>query len=523
MRLFSNFLNKAMSSIVSIAMVVTTFPMAVPRVMAAPVCHSAYAADTGQDAACAGARIGGQTVAYPKLQWERVSEMPLAQISGGNVAASGGSEAVTLANRSASALGLTAADVASVVTLFPANTPYIFSRYDPLDSTLRIDIFKLEKTIVNGEKRAGLYRASFTPGNGDFWKASRAYIHPDAFKNGNSPGVNPFEAFRNGSSDSFHNVSLTAAQVAVGHAMRYAGAPVAVLQVAETRLSNETQKSGNAFRKKVTTIVKGHAKPRWFIAQPTAFMGRSSNLQMAAYCAADPRVTDCPLYQTAASGVAFEEFDGGMLSAAEDVWELDRQTKSGWGFLAILIVAVVASFALAAIAPALGLGASGAAAGAGAAAGPAAGMFGNLLISQGLMATGATLATTIAVETAAYAVGLALISGANMSSMLAMGSGVVFANATVSKGVADVAPLDVMNTRLNNKINPMTNQDFAQGAATLTSFKQTIVGACDPSSKLANCGGASGVVPRVDQYEEHNMVNFVRDNNGQIVRDGSRP
>jgi len=520
MRLFSNFLNKAMSSIVSIAMVVTTFPMAVPRAVAAPFCSSGYAADSGQDPQCAGARIGGQTVAYPKLQWERVAEMPLATTNGGAVAPSGGSEAIALANRSASALGLTAADVASVVTMFPANTPYIFARYDPLDGNLQIDMFKLEKTMVAGEKRAGLYRASFTPANGDFWKVSRSYIHPDAFKAGNTPGLNPFESFRNGTSDAFNGISLTGAQVAIGHAMRYAGAPVAVLQVAETRMATETQKSGNAFRKKVTTIVKGHAKPRWYIAQPTAFMQRSTNLQTAAFCANDPHTTTCPMYQMAGSGVAFEEFDGGMLSSAEDMWELDRQTKSGFGFLAILVIAVVASFALAAIAPALGLGAG--AAGAAGTTTASAGMFGSLLMSQGLIAAGASLATTIAVETAAYAVGLALISGANMSSVIAMGSGVIFANVDVAKGAMDNLPLDEMNKRLNNKLNPLTTQDFSKGNATLTGFKQSIIGDCAPSSTLAACGGSTGVVPHVDQYEEHNMVNFVRDNNGQIVRDTSK-
>jgi hypothetical protein len=525
MRLFSNFLNKALSSIVSVAMVVTTIPLTVPRVVAAPVCYNAYAADSGQDPNCAGTRIGGQTIAYPKLQWQRVSDMPLAATSGSTVAATGGNEAIQLANRSAAALGLSASDVASVVTLFPANVPYIFARYDPLDGTLRVDIFKLEKTISNGQKLAGLYRASFAPGNGDFWKASRSYITPDAFKSAMTPGVNPFAAFQQGSDDIFHNISLSAAQVAVGHAMRYAGAPVAVLEVADTRFSQETQKSGGVFRKTVTTIVRGHAKPKWFIAQPTAFMQRSTTLPMAGYCAPDPSRTDCALYETATSGVSFEEFDGGMLSKAEDTWELDRQSQSGWGFLAILVVAVVASFALAAIGPALmsAAGAGGAATtAAGATMGASAGLFGSALIG-GEIVSGLTLAGAIAVETAAYATALALVSGANLSSVMAMGPGVVFAHASVSKGTADLASMDEMTRRLNSHVSPTTTGDFTQGAPLLTGFSQTVVGTCAPGTPLSQCAGATGVVQHVDQYNEHNMVNFVRDNNGLIVRDGSTP
>src|SRR5439155_1694684 len=105
-----------------------------------------YAADSGQDPYCGAVRIGAQTVTYPKLQWELVSDMPLATVSSG-VQVTGDNEAIKLANRSAAALGMSASDVASVVTMFPANVPYIFARYDPNGGILRIDIFKLEKTL----------------------------------------------------------------------------------------------------------------------------------------------------------------------------------------------------------------------------------------------------------------------------------------------------------------------------------------------------------------------------------------
>jgi len=520
MRLFSNFLNKTLSSIVSVAMVATSFPLAVPLATAAPVCTNAYSADAGQVAGCAGVRIGGTPVSFAKLQWQSVSQMPMLS-SPGSTTVVGGNEAIQLANRSAAALGLNASDVASVVTLFPANVPYVFARYNPLDQTLRIDIFKLEKTVTANTPTAGLYRATFTPANGDFWKASRSYIHPDAYKAGNTPGVNPFAYFV-GSDEYFHNIGLGGARVAIGHAMRYAGAPFAVLQVAETRMGTETRKSGNAFRKKVTTIVNGFAKPHWFIAQPASFMQRSTTLPMDTFCAPDPTRESCAAYETATSGVSFEEFDGGMLSNAEDKWELDRQTKSGWGFLALLVILPVASFALVAIAPALGL-AAGAAAGAGA-IGPAAGLFGNLLVSGGLLTGITSTAAMAAIETVAYASGLALLGGANMGGMYTFKPNLLTGISAVPKATGGEIDNSAMTRKLSLQVQPRTTSDFAQGGATLTGFQTTVIGGCAVGTKLSACAAAStGVVQRLDQYKEHNMVEFIRDNSGTLVRDATKP
>jgi len=519
MRLFSHFLNKTLSSIVSVALVVTSIPLTVPRVMAAPVCNNPYTADAGQAAGCAGTRIGGVPVAFQKLDWQRVTDMPLSATPG-SATVVGGSEAIQLANRSAAALGLSASDVASAVTLFPANVPYIFARYNPLDGTLRVDVFKLEKTIVNGARTAGLYRATFTPSNGDFWKASRSYIHPDAYKAGNTPGVNPFATFIGGD-DYFHGIGMAGAQVAIGHAMRYAGAPLAVLQVADAKTATETQKSGNAFRKKVTTIVNGITKPRWYIAQPASFMQRSTTMPMASICAPDPRRDSCAVYETASSGVSFEEFNGGMLSSAEDKWELDRQTKSGWGFLAILVVAVVASFALAAIAPALGL-ASSAAAGASAIGAPAAGMMGSLLTAGGVLTTSASLLASVAVETAVIGSGMALLGGGNLGGMYSFQPSVLLGVMPVAKATVDTVDNTAIGQKLTAAVGVRTTSDFSQGGATLTGFQTTVVGNCPVGSPLASCAGATGVVQHVDQYGEHNMYQFIRDNSGQIVRDATR-
>lgn len=517
MRLFSNFLNKLLSSAVSLSIAVTAVPFTAAPAIAAPACANAYLADTGQDAACGAARIGGRTVTYPKLQWERVSDMPLTERAG-SAQVVGSNEALALANRSAKALGLNASDVASAVTLFPSNVPFLVARYNPLDATLRVDLFKLEKSLTNGQKRASLFMAPFTPATGDYWKASRSYIHPASFKAGLTPGVNPFEAFKRSTSDVFHNISMSAAQVAVGHAMRFAGAPVALLQVASPRLSQRTESSGNAFRRKTTTIISGHAKPRWFIAQPAEFMSRSTTLAQAGYCAPDPDRTECAGYETATSGVSFEEFDGGMLSSAENTWELARHSKSGWGFLTILIVAVIGSFALAALAPAVMGTAAAGAAGAGAAGSAAAGMFGNFLVTQGVITGFTSVAAAAAVEAAYIAASLAVVSGANLSSMMTLGPETLLGYSTVIKGTASAGNLDEYQGKLNQRLVGLTQGSFAHGGNVLTGFATTVYGNCAPDQPLSTCTGANGVVQRVDQYDEHNMVEFIRDNNGQVVR-----
>lgn len=529
MTLFTTLIKKILSSTLCVTLLATTMPM---RATAGPVvtsCASATAADSGADPRCAATRIGGQVVPFVKLDWERMADMPVAAGPDGARSLQGTDEAVLLANRSAVALSkvsespLQAKDVASMVTMFPANIPFIYARFNPLDNTLRVDAFKLERTVENGQARSGLYHAAFTPLHGDFWKASRAYIHPDAYRAGNTPGVNPFIRFHKAGSDSFEGISLTGAQVAVGHAMRYLGAPVSILQVAEPRLSQETRKSGNAFRKKVTTIINGHAKPIWMISHPGTMVDRSTAMPVAGFCAPDPDRDNCALYETASSGVSFEVFEGGMLDSFEDTWELDRKTKSGWGFLTILLVAVIGSFLLAAVAPALGLGAG---AGAGASSGAAAGMFGNMLISQGFITGFSSLAASIAVETLYIAASMAIIGGANLSSMMVLGPAALLGFSKVDKGTAKMADKDEYAKRLGVQIENRTASDPGNpnrnASPMLTGFTKTVEGNCSAELPTDGCpsAGSTGVAPRVDQYREFQLEGFIRDNNGGLVHDG---
>lgn len=523
---FSARIKRVLSAFVSVALVLTqSLPL---TANATTFACNASLADAGQDPKCAAVRVGGVPIAYPKLQWEKLTEVSLAA-KAGSTEMVGGSQAVALANRTALALGLSPSDIANVNTTFPANVPYVFARYNPLDMTLRIDLFKLDKQIDGGGPKAYMMHSVFTPAHGDHWKANRSYIHPDAFTAGTTPGLNPFEAFKQTGSNEFHDISVAGAQVAVGHAMRMSGAPLGMLAVTETRFSQVTKKSGGVFKKTIRTWTYGHAKPRWMIAQPADVLSRSTTAVFASFCAHDPRIDECPRYQTAVSGVSFEEFTGGTLLEDEEKWEVDFQKKSGLSFLGALILGVLGSFAISALMASAGisLGATGAAgAVGGAGSGTALGSFGSFLTSQGFI-TGVTgLGQAIAIEAAYVAASMAVIGGANLSSVIAMSPAVLLGSVRVHKGFQSPAELNKIQAKLNTEVSARVRGNFHDAApdsgTSLKGFSRTVMGDCEVGRKLADCSaGSSGMVPRVDQFSEQNRVQFTKETNGAVTRDSN--
>ena len=455
---------RAVTYLVTASMLFTGMPAPLPQAMASPLvaeCTNVFAAERGYDANCAVRRLSdGTLLAYPKLQWERISDAPAVPgPSGAGLAPS--QEALALANRAAVSLKLPSSEVASAVQAFPSNVPLVFARYNPMDMTLSIDLFKVERAVVGGEARAGVYHAKFGPGHGDAWRAAGAYAVPAARETG-AVGLNPFAAFKSPLGCPvnyvFCNITLSGAQVAVGHAMRYAGAPMSLVAINKTRSDTSQTKSGNAFVKKITTTVTGYAKPLWLIGYPAQFQARSASLPMATMCANDPRSERCPAYQVASAGVVFEEYEGGTLAGYEDSWELFKETKSGLGWLSVLVVAVVVSFATAGIGAAAGVGV-GAAGGAGAAgaAGVATGVLGSYAVAAGY--TIGSLAASIAVETALIG-SLMALGGADLSAGLKFGMNAVYGQVETVKGWGDKPPQGDMDFRLNLRVHPLTHNDI---------------------------------------------------------------
>ncbi|MNR71417.1 hypothetical protein D3C71_20320 [compost metagenome] len=521
---------RSISSVLVVALIATSIPSPGRVAWAQAAVCNALSAERGEQAGCAAVRLegGGGVVAYPKIQWEWIADAPAPTNATGSAVVSS-PEAVTLANRSAVALGVNSNEVASAIQMFPSNVPLVFARYNPMELTLRIDLFKLEKATRGSETRAGLYHATFTPAHGDFWKASRAYIDPARQADGNVAGLNPFARFTSSNPAVFQHITVAGAQVAVGHAMRYVRAPLAVLAVADARYTQRTEKSGNAFRKKTKTIVTAHVKSSWMIAYPQGFQSRSTSMPMATYCANDPAASSCPAYQVASSGVVFEEFEGGTLSGFENQWDVWEKTQSGLGFLAVLAIAVILSFTLAGALAAAGIGAGAAGAGAtgvavggsASAATAATGLFGTLIGSVGV--TGFTTATAIAFESAIVG-SLMMLGGANLSSMMHFSPSAVYGDVNVVAGYTENPDLDKIQRPTSERVQPLTVSDFSRGAPALTGFEQTVVGdksGCAIGKALSDCVGTTGVILRQDQYVEQNQVQFLRDNGGRIIRNDS--
>lgn len=503
--LFSRRLKKLISGFVAASLVATS---TLPGLASAQSCD-AYSANRGESANCAAREIGGVPVAYPKFTWNQLSELATVKADGGALRVEGGPQAIALANRTALALNLDSSVVGMMTSLTPSNVPYVLGRFNPMDGTLRIDVFKLEKTVGAAAPVVRLLQSQFTPKHGDAWKVSRAYISPDEFKTGNTPGVNPFASFIGDGSGIFQNISLNAAQVAVGHAMRAHGAGLGALAITDTRISTVTTKSGGVFKKTVRTWVYGHAKPQWMLAVPRDVLRQSTGAQEAAYCATDPNKIDCPLYATAASGVTFESFSGGTLSDAEDTWLIDFQKKSGLTFVGALFLGVLGSFALAGLMSAAGAGAA-------AGSGATLGSFGSAL--GGNLALTMSQAAAVAFEAAVIAGKMVLLGGANLSSIINIDGGVLTGSVSVNKGLFDPPALTDYDQKILSNVrgqishNPVTREGLNSGVA------NTVFGTgCGVDSTAAACA-SSGSIPRVDTYQESRSFEFVKDSNGQVLR-----
>jgi hypothetical protein len=482
---------------------------------------SPYSADNGTQKECGARRIGNIPVAYPKLQWHQVGEFPVVSAQGTS-RVTGEPASVAMANKAALVLGLKSSDIVSMANVFPSNVPYVFARYNPMSKALTVDVFKIEKVPVGSGTRAGLYHAAFGPAQGDFWKANRAYISPESFRGGLQEGLNPFQAFMQPGTDNFANISLTGAQVAVGHAMRLSGAPLALLVAADSSLSSRTETSSSIFTKTTTVIVTGHAKPRWFIGQPLNLLNRSVTPAQSALCASDATATNCPLYATASAGVSFEEFEGGTLSAAENTWEIDRQSKTGLSFIGALIIGVLASYAMVGILGSAGLSlGTGGSTLVGAAAPPLGGLT-SFLGSIGLLETGTlTVIQGALIETGLQALSLVVLGGANLSSTINIDAGLLIGAVTVARGFEAPGSLTEYQNRISVRVDPLTTSNMSTGRASLTGFDDTVMGACAPGVNASACGGAQGMIQRADQYSEANEIQFVRENSGNILRDSS--
>jgi len=456
--------------------------------------------------------VAAQSIASPPT----LSYQLLAQLAGisGNFLSSGRAEsdALDLAqmpalelenNRAAVATGLSAANVAHLIQLLPSNVPLVLGRYAPTTGDFVVDIYKVDRTVTT----TGVYHAGFTPAQGALWAQAGTYQDPALKQTGATTGANPFAAFVSASNPQvFSSITLDAAQVIVGHAMRYVGSPFGVLIVANPRTTQSTHTSGGIFRKTTTVTVKGYLEPHWYIAAPPQFQPQGTS---AAICV-DPRVANpvnCPWYMIAPAMVTFQEWQGGAMPELEDLVTTWSESKSGFTFVFFVVVAFAVSFSASAILySALGPTASSA----GAEASQAAGSYTAALQGFGIPA-GASASPTVGVGGGSLYAGLSeLVNGGSLTDVQRGYSG------AVGNGIFTPSA-DQTSTQFGQEFTADTetqviNLDPLTGG--LSGTHAYYVGSCPASQTLAQCqanGQDGGVIPRADTYVELDATRLYQD------------
>lgn len=548
-------LKQSVAMITSAVMIMSSIPVA----SAGTLCANLTTAKAGSNPTCSTRMVGSTLVGVPKLNWQRISDSELQRIVNNSSMNLSGKETALTGNRSALALGLDSNKVVAALQTMPSNVPFVVGKYDPLNATFRIDVLKVERYVQNGVSKVGLYAAEFTPEHGDIWKAARYYITPAERASGTVVGRNPFASYAQ--SDSlFHDISIQGAKVALGHAMRYVGAPTSLLMTFDTKIDVRTEGGGNAFIKKTTYIYEGHVTPKWYIGQPISVLRYETAEVPATICTTDVDATagTCPIYATASAGVAFENFSGGMLDNTTETHELKRDTQRGLTALGAIAISVLASYAMTSmfnmIAAASsstgatagvagsagtvstgGVAASGSAAGAtgaSAAVSTPVGTFGTIGRNLGWVSTSTTAAQSVAIEVAGNA-GIAVMGGGSLGSTYERGPENMLGIVNVQRGKS-AAVTEELPGILRSKIAPQSQGSMINGMAggsgntssgQLAGYSKTMQGTCDPSVSLKACrasGANAGVVLRVDQYSQQNIAGFIKDNSTSIVRDASK-
>jgi hypothetical protein len=466
---------------------------------AAPVC-SAYGANSPTPE-CTTVKAGSTVVAVPRMTWTLVSEDVVAQ-SQRELASLGGTRNALNGNYTAELSMLASSQVASAVNSFPANVPMVVGRYEPMSRTLRVDIFKIERTMRDGQPRSALYQSTFSPAYGGYWKAMGTYLSPEARRTGNAVGPDPFASFARGGSDMFHDITQHGAMVVLGHAQRYVGSPVSLLIDHFPEHKTTTTKSGNIFRKKVTTTVDFSAKPHYYLGAP---MGMQGGTQYA-FCASNPQADSCPAFESASSGVGFMKLTGGNLIDNAQFVHQWSHTEKGWTLLAVFVIAFVFAFAAAAIAPTLS---AAVATGAGSAAPTlGAGFWTNMLSMTGV---GGTTAVSAAALEAGLYTAVTAAAGSGFGGVYGTGGSLVYAQEK-----AYAPPTEPEHESARQYRDKMLNQGMATGTVeqAIQPVRSQLTGNCGTGVLLKDCTGSSGILPRGDGYLDFKGVEFMRDNGG---------
>jgi hypothetical protein len=422
------------------------------------------------------------SVRYPLDNWTVLGEIAGRGSGGFDLRMLQGERWITAGREEVGQLGLGSDAVSRLVMAFPGHAAVVFATYSPENAQLRIRVVKAER-MADGRIRS--YLGDFTPHHGERWAAQRHYLSPAEAADPMRAGRNPFAVFRPGDETDpvFYNIGWSAAQVAVGHAMRLYNASAGFIAMTDTRWTQVVTRSGNLLRQRVDTTTQAWVRPRWFVALP---VDQQPYGAQAAICTL-PGSTSCPtLEQLAHSGVSVSQWDGGNMPSPEELLYSWTDSRSGFSVLAFALVTAGMAWMVASVVASYGLFGVSGAVGGGTVVSPA---------SIGALAGGGYSATST------FFGGGGPLTSAQQGFLGATGSG--FLEYPVASGPHERALRESVARR--HVSVPLTNG--------LRGVSEAFSGDCDATNTSANCsasGLGAGRVPRPDSLYFENTVRRIR-------------
>lgn len=354
--------------------------------------------------------------------------------------------------------------------------------------------------------------------------------------------------------------------MAVGLAMKMAGAPIGLVAMANSRVDSWTTSDSDWFTTTTTQHVQGYAKPDWYVVTPEQFSPHGIKMESCIIKASDP--LNCPVEQVVKSGVAWTQWSGGNLPVFEDPAGTEWQhSERGLSLLSMIVIVFVASLvmgplaaqlgaangsagflttllnAIPGVAPAAGTAAAEAVAAAGAASAAAAADLvataeAALAAAAEGSAAAAEAATALEAAQAAQAVAataqMAGTAGTALGGFTPLGAAATEAGFAGAAGALQGASLTdavsgpysgakdsysdphIPTTEAGRHVYDGLKDAFDTPSIETSGIRAVSQGAygvsCAPSKTMADCGGSSGVVPRPDGGVQTNMAQFWTDN-----------
>jgi hypothetical protein len=382
--------------------------------------------------------------------------------------------------------------VSKLVMAFPGHAAMVFATYSPENAQLRIRVVKAER---QADGRIRSYLGDFTPHHGERWAAQRHYLSASEAADPVRAGRNPFAVFRPADQTDpvFYNIGWSAAQVAVGHAMRLYNAPAGFIAMTDTRWTQVVTRSGNLLRQRVDTTTQAWVRPRWFVALP---VDQQPYGVQAAICTL-PGSTSCPtVEQLAQSGVSVTQWDGGNMPSPEDLLYSWTDSRSGFTVLAFALVTAAFVWVAASVAT-------------------SAGLFQSAFATTATGFTSPGLASAYAGGT--YSAASTLFGGGGPLTSVQQ----EYLGATGAGYLQAPPPANAHASALGAAV--ARRHIEAPLEQSLAGFAALVLGSCPASSTIDDCrvaNNAPGTIPRPDSVTSQNTVRAMRIRYAECARRG---